>query len=231
LRDDISIGNVKNVSEEKVADRRRFLKYTAGAVVLAAAAAAGYYALTTQPAPAPTSTAAITRTTTVPPPSVTTSTTEVHIGLAVTSQAFGSGERIPSKYTCDGEDISPPISWSGAPEETRSYALIVYDVDAPAGTFTHWVIFNIPTAESGLQEGVPTVGTLSSGAIQGRNAFGKIGYAGPCPPSGTHRYLFHLYALDTLLSLQAGATKHDVLEAMKGHILAEDEVVGLYSRG
>lgn len=144
MRDDISIGNVKNVSEEKGADRRRFLKYTAGAVVLAAAAATGYYALTTQPAPAPTTTAAITPTTTVPPPSVTIPTTEVHIGLAVTSQAFGNGERIPSKYTCDGEDISPPISWSGAPEETRSYALIVDDVDAPAGTFTHWVIFNIP---------------------------------------------------------------------------------------
>jgi Raf kinase inhibitor-like YbhB/YbcL family protein len=152
------------------------------------------------------------------------------MGLMVMSQAFKNGEPIPSKYACDGEDISPPISWSGAPQQTRSYALIVDDIDAPMGKFTHWVIFNIPAVESSLEEGVPTVGTLSNGATQGRNGFGQIGYGGPCPPSGTHRYVFHLYALDTLLSLQASFTERDVLEAMKGHVLAEGELAGLYSR-
>jgi len=227
LPDDISIGKMKNVHEEKRGERRRFLKYAASAVVVAAAAAGGYYALTTPAAPAPT--------TTLPPitltPRISERTTEVRVGLMVTSQAFKSGEPIPSKYACDGEDVSPPISWSGPHEQIRSYALIVDDLDAPMGAFTHWVIFNIPAADSSLQEGVPTVGTLSDGAIQGRNGFGKIGYAGPCPPSGTHRYVFHLYALDTLLSLQAGASQGDVLEAMKGHILADAELTGLYSKG
>jgi Raf kinase inhibitor-like YbhB/YbcL family protein len=218
---------MKNVREESRAERRRFLKYTASAVVVAAAAAGGYHALTTPAAPAPT--------TTVPPvtltPRISQSTTEASLGLMVTSQAFKSGEPIPSKYACDGEDVSPPISWSGTNEETRSYALIVDDLDAPTGTFTHWLIFNIPATDSSLPEGVPSVGTLSNGATQGRNGFGKIGYGGPCPTSGTHRYVFHLYALDTLLSLQAGASQGDVLEAMKGHVLAEGELTGLYSRG
>jgi hypothetical protein len=228
MSDDIPIEKKKNAHEEKRAERRRFLKSTAGAVVVAAAAAGGYYALTTPAAPAPTTTGPPVMLT---PRRITESTAEVRVGLMVTSQAFKSGEPMPSKYACDGEDVSPPMSWIGAPEQIRSYALIVDDVDAPMGAFTYWVIFNIPAAESSLQEGVPTVGTLSNGAIQGRNGFGKIGYAGPCPPSGTHRYVFHLYALDTLLSLKEGVTEHDVLEAMKGHILAEAELTGLYSRG
>jgi Raf kinase inhibitor-like YbhB/YbcL family protein len=227
LPDDIPIEKMKNVREKKRAERRRFLKYTASAIVVAAAAAGGYYALTTPAAPAPTTTAPpITLT-----PRISQRTTEVRVALIVTSQAFKSGEPIPSKYTCDGEDVSPPISWSGANEQTKSCALIVDDLDAPIGPFTHWVIFNIPAAASSLQEGVPAVGTLSNGAVQGRNGFGKIGYGGPCPPSGTHRYVFHLYALDTLLSLQAGASEGDALQAMKGHILAEGELTGLYSRG
>ena len=218
---------MKNVRKEKRADRRRFLKYTASAVVVVAAAVGGYYALTAPTAFAPT--------TTVPPvtltPRISERTTEVGAGLMVTSQAFKSGESIPSKYACDGEDVSPPISWSGTNEQIESYALIVTDLDAPTGSFTHWVIFNIPATDNSLQEGVPSVGTLSNGAIQGRNGFGKIGYGGPCPTSGTHRYVFHLYALDTLLSLQAGASQGDVLEAMSGHVLAEGELTGLYSRG
>jgi Raf kinase inhibitor-like YbhB/YbcL family protein len=227
LPDDIPIGKMKNVREEKRAERRRFLKYTASAIVVAAAAVGGYYALTSPAAPQTTTTAPpITLT-----PRISERTTEVRVALMVTSQAFKSGEPIPSKYTCDGEDVSPPISWSGANEQTRSYALIVDDLDAPMGAFTHWVIFNIPAADSSLQEGVPTLGTLSNGAVQGRNGFGKIGYGGPCPPSGTHRYVFHLYALDMLLSLQAGASEGDALQAMKGHILADGELTGLYSRG
>jgi Raf kinase inhibitor-like YbhB/YbcL family protein len=228
LLDDISIEKTKNVHEEKGAERRRFLKYVASAAVVAAAAAGGYYALTTSTTPATTTTMSPI---TLTPRRITGTTTEVRVGLMVTSQAFKSGEPIPSKYTCDGEDISPPIGWSGAPEQTRSYALIVDDVDAPTGAFTHWVIFNIPATENSLQEGVPTVGILSNSAVQGRNGFGKIGYGGPCPPSGSHRYVFHLYALDTVLSLKEGVTEHDVLEAMKGHMLAETELTGSYSKG
>ena len=234
MPDDISTENVKNLSEEKRADRRRFLKYSGGAVLLAAAAAAGYYALTLASAPAPTTTAAkttpVTPAASLSPLPATRSTAEIHTGLKVTSQAFGNGGRIPSKYACDGENISPPVSWSGAPEETRSYGLVMDDLDAPMGAFTHWVIFNVPAMESGLEENVPAVGTLYNGAIQGRNGFGKIGYDGPCPPSGTHRYVLHLYALNTLLNLQPGASKQDVLKAMEGHILAEAEFAGLYSR-
>jgi Raf kinase inhibitor-like YbhB/YbcL family protein len=162
-------------------------------------------------------------------PWATTYTGWVRMGL--TSQAFGDGERIPSKYTCDGPDISPPIGWSGAANGTRSYVLIMEDLDAHPARFTHWMIFNIPASETGLQENIPATGSLSNGAKQGRNDFGKIGYGGPCPPSGTHHYVFRLYALDALLNLQPGATKQDVLDAMKGHILAETELTGLYSKG
>lgn len=230
MADHISIENVKLASEEHRADRRRFLKYAAGAAVVVAAAAAGYYALTPPPAPSPQTRAATTPTTSVPPP-VATSTTEIHTGLTVTSEAFANGERLPPKYTCDGQGISPPVNWSGAPQETRTYALILDDLNAPGGIFTHWVIFNIPAQESGLQEDVPSVPTLPNGAIQGRNSAGKIGYVAPCPPSGTHHYVFHLYALDLVLDLQPGAAKQDVLKAMQGHIMAEGQLTGLYGKG
>jgi Raf kinase inhibitor-like YbhB/YbcL family protein len=151
--------------------------------------------------------------------------------MIIRSPAFKNGERIPPTYTCDGENISPPLSWSGTPRETKTYALIMDDPDAPAGVFTHWVIFDIPAGSSNLQEKIPAGGTLSNGAVQGRNSSGRIGYTGPCPPSGTHRYVFHLYALDTQLSLQPGATKQDLLNAMEGHILAGAELTVLFSRG
>lgn len=223
------IGNAKTVPEEKKTNRRGFLRYIAGAAALAAVAAAGYYGLRPLPTPAPTTSAIPTGT--LSPVTVSASDTEIRTGLTVTSEAFGNGERIPSKYTCDGKDASPPISWTGAPKETECYALIMDDLDAPMGTFTHWLIFNIPPTESGLQEDLSTVGTLPNGAMQGRNDFGKIGYGGPCPPPGTHHYMFHLYALDMLLNIQSGAAKEDVLEAMKGHILAEGQLTGLYGRG
>jgi Raf kinase inhibitor-like YbhB/YbcL family protein len=216
-------------------------------VALVVAAGVGYWFLTPKMPNEPTSTVATisgltplqrtqipttsTTLTSAATPAASEGTTEVGMGLTVMSQAFKSGESMPRKYACGGEDVSPPISWSGRPERTESYVLIVSDLDAPMGTFTHWVIFNIPAQDSSLQEGVPSVETLSNGAIQGRNGFGKIGYAGPCPPSGAHRYVFHLYALDTLLSLEAGVTEHDVLDAMKGHVLAEAELTGIYSRG
>jgi len=150
--------------------------------------------------------------------------------MIIESPAFKNGGRIPSKYSCDGADISPEIKWRDAPENAKSFALISDDPDAPMGVFTHWVIFNIPPSQNGLKEGIETKPTLQNGSIQGKTDFGRIGYGGPCPPSGTHRYGFHLYALDTMLSLPPGSAKQQVLRAIQGHILAEAEIVGLYSR-
>lgn len=149
----------------------------------------------------------------------------------LTSSVFGNGERIPDKYTCKGTDLSPPLRWEGYPEETVSFVLIVEDPDAPGGTFTHWVIYNIPAHVSELGEGVSKVERLPFGALQGLNDFNKVGYGGPCPPPGKpHRYVFKIYALDTMLDLDPGASKDDVLKAMGGHILAETTLTGIYSR-
>ncbi|RMF58605.1 MAG: YbhB/YbcL family Raf kinase inhibitor-like protein [Calditrichaeota bacterium] len=150
--------------------------------------------------------------------------------LKLTSSAFKEGGMIPMKYTCDGIDISPPLSWDKAPEGTRSFALICDDPDAPAKTWVHWVIFNIPGDQTELPENVPPQKQLPFGAIQGTNDFRKIGYGGPCPPGGVHRYYFKLYALDTLLDLPAGATKEDLLKAMEGHIIAQGQLMGRYQR-
>ena len=151
--------------------------------------------------------------------------------FTLTSTAFHEMGRIPEKYTCDGLDLSPPLRWEGYPPETVSFVLIVEDPDAPGGTFTHWVIYNIPSTIHELQEGVPKSEELSSGALQGVNDFGRIGYNGPCPPPGKpHRYVFKVYALDSELNLEPGATRDDVLNAMKGHVLAEATLTGLYSR-
>ena len=152
------------------------------------------------------------------------------VSMVLTSPVFQEGGRIPSKYSCDMDGVSPPLAWVGVPKGAKSVALIVDDPDAPRGIFTHWVIFNIPASENRLPENVPANGTLPNGAIQGNNGRGKIGYTSPCPPSGTHHYVFHLYALDTQLNLQAGATKQDLLAAITGHILAEAQLTGLYSR-
>lgn len=150
--------------------------------------------------------------------------------MTLTSSAFKQDGRIPVMYTCDGRDVSPPLSWSGAPSGVKTYALIVDDPDA-SSLFTHWVIFNIPGDSMGLPENVPKDGTLDNGAVQGKNHFGKIGYGGPCPPAGKpHRYMFHLYALDTALSLKPGASREDVLSAIKGHVLANGELTGIYGR-
>lgn len=145
--------------------------------------------------------------------------------LEVTSSAFSQGEAIPQKYTCDGEDVSPPLAWSGAPDSVASYALIMDDPDAPAGTWVHWVLFDIPAQTTQLAENTPaTVG------IQGNSSWDRTGYGGPCPPGGEHRYFFKLYALDTMLGLEAGATKEAVLEAMRGHVAAQGALMGTYSR-
>ena len=150
--------------------------------------------------------------------------------IEIKSSAFEEGGMIPKKYTCDGADVSPPLSWASAPEGTKTIALICDDPDAPMGTWVHWVLFNLPADVKELPENVPSEKNLDNGAMQGVNDFGNIGYGGPCPPGGTHRYYFKLYALDTQINLQAGATKRDLLKAMEGHTLAEGQLMGKYRR-
>jgi hypothetical protein len=150
--------------------------------------------------------------------------------IKITSSVFKEGGMIPAKYTCDGADVSPPLQWDAAPQGTRSIALICDDPDAPMGTWVHWVLFNLPGTTTLLAEKVPPDKTLANGARQGTNDFRKIGYGGPCPPSGTHRYFFKIYALDTQPDLQAGADKPRLLKAMQGHILAEGQLMGKYKR-
>jgi len=151
------------------------------------------------------------------------------VEIKITSSAFKNDGLIPSKYTCDGEDISPPLQWE-APQGAKSIALICDDPDAPMGTFVHWVLFNLPADVKELAEKVPVSRTLPNGAAHGITDFGRIGYGGPCPPSGTHRYFFKIYALDTKLDLPAGAHKSQLLKAMEGHILAQGQLVGKYKR-
>ena len=150
--------------------------------------------------------------------------------IKVTSTVFQDGASIQKKYTCDGAGVSPPLAWSGVPTGAKSIAIICEDPDAPRGTFVHWVLFNLPPTVGSLPENLPNQKKLANGAIQGTNDAGRIGYLGPCPPSGTHRYIFKVYALDTILDLQSGATKADLTEAMEGHILAEGQLMGKYSR-
>ncbi len=152
------------------------------------------------------------------------------IQIKVKSTAFEEGGMIPKQYTCDGMDISPPLAWTSVPEGTKSIALICDDPDAPMGTWVHWVLFNLPPDTKELPENVPPQKRLGNGAIHGINDFRKIGYGGPCPPSGTHRYYFKVYALDTEINLKAGITKRKLLKAMKKHILAEGQLMGKYSK-
>ena len=154
------------------------------------------------------------------------------MAMHLTSAEFEAGGTIPTAYTCDGADTSPALAWTGVPGGTQSFALIVDDPDAPSGTFTHWVLFNLPAQATGLPEDVPRESTLDSGARQGTNSFQKIGYGGPCPPRnhGAHRYYFKLYALDAMLDLASGASKEDLTAAMQGHVLAEGELMARYAR-
>ena len=151
--------------------------------------------------------------------------------ITLTSSAFSGGKPIPTKYTCDGADVSPPLQWRGVPEGAKSLALICDDPDAPAGTWVHWVLYDLPATTTELAEKAPTTDTLTTGAKQGVNDFKRTGYGGPCPPPGKpHRYFFKLYALDTTTALKPRASKDDVLRAMKGHVLAEGELMGTYQR-
>lgn len=140
--------------------------------------------------------------------------------------------KISSRYTCDGANYSPSLSWSDVPDRTQSFVLICDDPDAPAGTWVHWVIFNIPRKVRSLPEDVPRVKKLKNiGALQGINDFGKIGYGGPCPPSGEkHRYFFKLYAVKNVLYLEPGATKQEVLDAIEGKVIEKSQIIGTYQR-
>jgi Raf kinase inhibitor-like YbhB/YbcL family protein len=149
------------------------------------------------------------------------------MGFVLKSAAFNQNDLIPVQYTCDGKDISPPLVWSGAPANTKSFALIMDDPDAPMGTWDHWILFNIPATTNELPENIHT---LPEGTKVGKNSWKRDDWGGPCPPDRIHRYFFRLYALDTVLNLKEGVTKGVVLEAMQGHILATAELMGKYDR-
>ncbi len=152
------------------------------------------------------------------------------MSLVLSSPEFQDGQPIPTRYTCDGENISVPLQWSDAPANSRTFALIVDDPDAPSGTYTHWVLYNMPATVHSLAEHVSTQATLADGSMNGMNSARKSGYTGPCPPGGTHHYHFKLYALDATLTLKPGATKDQLSSAMQGHIVAQTELIGTYRR-
>ena len=150
--------------------------------------------------------------------------------MEIKSSAFKEGESIPAKYTCDNLDISPPLEWSEGPAGTKTFAIICDDPDAPKGTWVHWVMYNIPSDLLKLPENTPKSETLINGARQGKTDFGSIGYGGPCPPSGTHRYYFKVYALDYAPDYKSVITKKELLKLMEGHILDEGQLMGRYKR-
>lgn len=153
------------------------------------------------------------------------------MSFTLSSQAFESGGTIAARFTCDGDDISPPLQWTGAPGGTTAFALTVDDPDAPSGDFIHWVLYNLPGTVNNLPEDVPKVENLENGAVQGRNGFNRIGFGGPCPPAGPpHRYRFTLYALRSEIEIPAGATATDLESAMRNFILDQTQIVGTYAR-
>jgi Raf kinase inhibitor-like YbhB/YbcL family protein len=154
----------------------------------------------------------------------------MHAQFKLTSSAFTEGQPIPLLHTCEGRDISPLLAWTAPPEGTRSLVLVCEDPDAPMGTWDHWVLFNLPAMTRELPENMAPEPVLALGERHGRNSWGRIGYGGPCPPSGTHRYFFRLSALDATLELQPGATKAQVEAAMRGHILAQTQLMGTYRK-
>jgi Raf kinase inhibitor-like YbhB/YbcL family protein len=150
---------------------------------------------------------------------------ETDMSIQVSSSAFSEAGNIPRLYTCDDINVSPPLTWTGVPDNAMSLALIMDDPDAPAGTWVHWVLFNLPPALSSLEQGI------SGGGTEGRNDFGRSGYEGPCPPRGSnHRYLIKMYALDIVVDLKAGASKSQLENQMRGHILAQGQLMGKYGR-
>lgn len=153
------------------------------------------------------------------------------MSFSLTSTAFSPGGAIPARYTCSGANLSPALAWTGVPAGARSLALIADDPDAPMGTWTHWLVWNLPAQDGELPEGVPGSEVLSNGARQGTTDFRRVGYGGPCPPPGRpHRYFFKLYALDAVLDLKPGATRGELEAAMTPHVLAEAEVMATFRR-
>ena len=168
------------------------------------------------------------RSTTVPAPPA--ATPQDNSKLTVISYAFKEGETIPRQFTCDGINISPPLEWGKAPAPAKTIAIVAEDPDAPGGTWAHWVAYNLSAENIGMVENLPATEKLIAGGFHGKNDFGNLGYGGPCPPSGTHRYVFKVYALDVELPLKPGATKGEVESAMQGHIVAQGEIMGRYKR-
>ncbi len=153
------------------------------------------------------------------------------MSFTLKTTAFADKGEIPKKYTCDGADVSPALNWIDAPAGTQSFALIADDPDAPVGTWTHWIIWNIPPKTTTLLEGVSNVEESGDGTRQGKNDFDRIGYGGPCPPAGKpHRYFFKLYALDIKLDVKAGVSRNELERAVKGHVLSQTELMGKYGR-
>lgn len=154
------------------------------------------------------------------------------LSLTLTSPVFIDEGQIPQKYTCDNDDknISPPLEWGDAPENTRSFVLICDDPDAPGDTWVHWLLYNIPADTRTLDENIPASAQLRDSSLHGENSWKAMGYGSPCPPKGTHRYYFKIYALDTILNLESGAEKEDLLESMEGHVLAMGKLMGIYKR-
>jgi Raf kinase inhibitor-like YbhB/YbcL family protein len=151
--------------------------------------------------------------------------------IQLTTTAFTQGQPIPSRNTCQGEDVSPDLQWSGVPSDAKSLVLICDDPDAPAGTWVHWVMYDLTPSMTGVPEDLPKSPSLDNGAKQGVNDFKHIGYGGPCPPSGNpHRYFFKLYALDIRPPLKPGLTKSELLKIMEGHIIAQGELMGTFQR-
>ncbi|HEY6245785.1 MAG TPA: YbhB/YbcL family Raf kinase inhibitor-like protein [Pyrinomonadaceae bacterium] len=152
--------------------------------------------------------------------------------MRLSSTAFKDGATLPSRFTCDGNGVSPPLEWKDVPDGTQAFALICEDPDAPNGVFTHWVLYNLPRGSRELGEGLPVDEVLSIGGRQATNSFGKVGYGGACPPTGDreHRYVFKLYALDNDIRVPAGVKKQELFDAMRNHVLAEAQLIGKYKR-
>ena len=166
----------------------------------------------------------------IAPPAATPTPKVEKPEIKLTSTAFQEGQAIPRTYTCDGVDVSPPLEWSGVPKTAKTLSVICDDPDASPDTWVHWVFYNLPADNIGIVESMPAMEKLLAGGFQGTNDFKKIGYGGPCPPSGTHCYYFKIYALDGELPLAAGATKAELVKAMEGHILLQGQLMGTYRR-
>jgi Raf kinase inhibitor-like YbhB/YbcL family protein len=182
--------------------------------------------VTELPAPQPT----LSPVSKIVPASTLASTEALTKPFTLASSAFANGGSIPARYSCLGEEASPPLEWSEPPAGVKSFALIMDDPDASMGTWVHWVLYNIPITAQGWPENTPNDAELVNGAMQGKNSGGRIGYGGPCPPSGTHHYFIRLYALDTMLDPGSGVNKEQLLSAMQGHVLAQSELIGVFSK-